>query len=284
VKKEKKKKWIWLLLVLAALLAVGYYMKPDTDASYAQTSVMMGDIRTTYSFTGSIVAPRTQSAVATANGKVQEVYVEANQTVQEGDRLFKLSTGEIIKAEIDGEVVSLNAEKDDMVSTGTLLALIMDISRMEAEISVDEYDIAAVRVGREVEVTVNALDVTCEGTLKSFDKQPAGMGTMASYKARVTFDVPDNALAGMQVEVRMENQSAKNALLLNLNALQFDESNRAYVLTKNSSDEYVQTYVTTGISDGVNVQILSGLYNGQIVYYSNGMTMMELMETMRGMR
>jgi HlyD family secretion protein len=153
---------------------------------------------------------------------------------------------------------------------------------MEAEILIDEYDVGAVKIGRDVSVTVNALDVTTEGTLKSFNKQASSMGTMAAYKARVEFEVPENALQGMQVEVRMENQSAKNALLLSVDALQFDESNQVYVLTKNSAGEYVQTYVTTGINDGSTVQILSGLYNGQIVYYSAGMDMMQLMMEMRG--
>ena len=284
VKGKTKKILIWAaVLIVAALVGMGM-LRPDPDAAYAQTTVVTGDIATTYSFTGSIVAPRMQTAIAGVAGKVKEVYVEANQKVEEGDRLLKLSTGEIVKAEIDGEIVTLNVEKDDSVGAGSVLAVVMDRERMEAEISVDEYDIAALKTGRAVSVTINALEETRDGTLKSFDKQPSGMGTMASYKARVTFDVPENALVGMQVEVRMENQSAKNALLLKMDALSFDESNRAYVLTKSNSGEYVKTYVTTGISDGVNVQILSGLYNGQIVYYSDGMTMMELMETMRGMR
>ncbi len=284
MKGKTKKILIWaVVLVAAALVGMGM-LRPDSDAGYAQTTVVTGDIATTYSFTGSIVAPRTQTVVAPAACKVKEVYAAENQKVEEGDRLLKLSTGEIVKADMDGEIITLDVEKDDPVQAGTILAVVMDRERMEAEISVDEYDIAAIKTGREVSVTINALEETREGTLKSFDKQPAGMGTMASYKARVSFDVPDNALSGMQVEVRMENQSAKNTLLLKMDALAFDESNRAYVLTKNNSGEYVQTYVTTGISDGVNVQILSGLYNGQIVYYSDGMTVMELMETMRGMR
>lgn len=282
MKGGKKKILIWAAVLIVLVLAAGAWLRPDEGAAYAQTSVSTGSISTVYSFTGSIIAPRTQKIAAASSGKVKEVYVQANERVEEGDRLLKLSTGEIIKADIDGEVVSLSVSKDDPYSAGTMLAVIMDVSRMEAEISIDEYDVGAIEIGREVSVTVNALDVTSKGRIKSFDRQASGMGTMAAYKARVEFDVPANAFEGMQVEVRMENQSAQNALLLKVDALQFDENNQTYVLTQNSAGEYVQTYVTTGINDGTTVQILSGLYNGQIVYYSGGMDMMELMMQMRG--
>ncbi len=282
VKGKKKKIIIWAVVLVIAAVIAGMSLRSDEGAAYAQTFVSTGNISTTYSFTGSIIAPRAQSVTAASSGKVKEVYVEANQPVEEGDRLMKLSSGEILKADIDGEVVSLNVSKDDPYSAGMVLAVVMDVSRMEAEISIDEYDVGSVEVGREVSVTVNALDVTCEGRIKSLNKQASGMGTMAAYKARIEFDVPENALEGMQVEVRMEKQSAKNALLLKVDALQFDENNQVYVLTKNSAGEYVQTYVTTGINDGTTVQILTGLYNGQIVYYADALDMLELMMQMRG--
>lgn len=280
-KKKKTLRWVVIGVVVIAL-AAGLFFRPGADAAYDQTQVTTGNISTTYSFTGSIVAPRSQTVTATASGKVRDVYVEANQMVEEGDRLMKLSSGETIRADIDGEVVSLNVEKDEPVTAGMALAVVMDVSRMEAEIEVDEYDVAAIELGREVSVTVNALDITCEGTVKSFDKQANAMGTMASYTANIAFDVPEKALPGMQVEVKMLNQSAENALLLKVDALQFDDQNQVYVLTKNADGEYVQTYVETGINDGSTVQIISGLQNGQTVYYAASLDMMAMMEAMRG--
>ena len=55
-----------------------------------------------------------------------------------------------------------------------------------------------------------------------------------------------------------------------------------YVLTKDSTGEYVQTYVTTGINDGSTVQIVSGLHSGQAVYYPAGIDIEALMKAMRG--
>lgn len=285
MKGKKKRALRWIILLLIVLAAVGWmFLKPDTNAAYSQTQVTTGDIRTTYSFTGSIVAPRSQTAAAGMPAKIKEVYVEANQMVEEGDRLIKLDSGETVRAEIDGEVALLNVRKDDLVNAGSVLAVIMDTDLLEAEILVDEYDVDAIELGKEVSVTVNALGETCTGTIKSFDKQATPKGSMAAYTAHIELDVPEKTLPGMQIEAIMLNQSAENVMLLDVDALQFDAENQAYVLTENADGEMNKTYVQTGINDGTRVQIVSGLQSGQTVYYAASIDIMELMMSMRGGR
>lgn len=282
-KKKRPVKWIVLAVIVLAL-AAGLLKSPADNTIYSETQVTRGEISTTYSFTGSLSAKRTQTAVAAASDRVKDVLIEANQSVEKGDKLIRMASGEIVKAEIDGEVVSLNVEEDDVVAAGSPLVVIMDLSRMEAEILVDEYDAEALELGREVSVTVNALDETVQGTIRSFSKQAVSMGTMSAYTASVEMDVPEKALPGMQVEVKMLREKAEDALLLKAEALQFDEKNEAYVLTKNEQGEYVQTYVATGVNDGSMVQIISGLEEGETVYYAAGVDIMALMQAMRGGR
>ncbi len=284
MKKRKAGKWVILALAVAAL-AGGYLMRSDETQSYAQTTVTTGDISTSFSFTGSVVAPRSQTIMASAPGKVKELCVAANEQVKEGDRLMKLSTGETLRADIDGEIVRLDVSEGDVVAAGDVLVSIVDGSRLEAQVSVDEYDVGAVESGREVQVTVNALGETVVGAISRFDKEAtvATGKTMAAYTAHIAFEAPEKTLPGMQVEVQMIDETAENTLLLKMDALQFDTQNRAYVLTKNADGEYVETHVETGISDGSNVQILSGLTAGQTVYYES-FDLMEMMMAMRGGR
>ena len=282
-KKKSPVKWIVLIVVVLAL-AAGTLMSPKNSAVYSETQVARGEISTTYSFTGSLLAARTQNVMAAAADRVKDVYVEVNQQVEKGDRLVRLMSGEVVKAETDGEVVSLSVEEDDMVAAGSPLAVIMDLSSMEAEIFVDEYDAGAIEMGREVSVTVNALDVTVPGTIGSFSKQAVSMGTMSAYMASVELEAPQKALPGMQVEVKMLNEKAEDTLLLKVDALQFDEENQVYVLTKTDEGEYEQVYIETGINDGSMVQIISGLSEGETVYYAAGIDIMALMQAMRGGR
>jgi len=280
-KKRKPIKWV-ILLVIVLALAVGALMRPADTALYTETQVKRGEISTTYSFTGSLAAAHTQTVTAAAADRVKNLYVEANAKVEEGDKLLRLMSGEVIKAEIGGEVVSLNVEEDDPVMPGSALMVIMDVERMEAKIQIDEYDAEAIELGKEVSVTVNALDETVMGTIRSFSKQAVSMGTMAAYTASVQLDIPEKALPGMQVEVKMLNQKAEDTLLLKVDALQFDEENQVYVLVKNAEGEYEPVYIETGINDGSTVQILSGLEEGQTVYYAAGIDMAALMQAMRG--
>ncbi len=280
-KKRRPLKWV-ILLVIVLALAVGALMRPTDTALYTETQVNRGEISTTYSFTGSLAAARTQTVTAAAADRVKNLYVEANAKVEEGDKLLRLMSGEVIKAEIGGEVVSLNVEEDDPVMPGSALMVIMDVERMEAKIQIDEYDAEAIELGKEVSVTVNALDETVMGTIRSFSKQAVSMGTMAAYTASVQLDVPEKALPGMQVEVKMLNQKAEDALLLKVDALQFDEENQVYVLVKNAEGEYEPVYIETGINDGSTVQVLSGLEEGQTVYYAAGIDIAALMQAMRG--
>ena len=280
-KKKRPVKWI-VLAVVVLILAAGRMIQPSEGAMYTEAQVTRGDISTTYSFTGTLEATRTQTVVSTAPDRVKDVYVSVNQTVEKGDRLLRLAGGEVMKADMDGEVIGLSVEEDDVVAAGSVLAVVMDLSRMEAEIRVDEYDAEAIEQGREVSVTVNALDATVEGRIKSFSKQAVPMGTMSAYTANVEMEVPEKALPGMQVEVKMLNEKAEDTLLLKVDALQFDEKNEVFVLTKNEEGEYVQTYVGTGINDGSMVQILEGLEEGETVYYAAGIDIAALMQAMRG--
>lgn len=282
---KKKKALRWIILLLIVLVIAGWLLlRPNAETAYSKTQVTTGDVRTTYSFTGSIVAPRSQTAVSGTSGKVKEVYVEANQMVDEGDRLVKLSSGETIRAEIDGEVAQLNVREDDMVAAGSVLAVIMDTALLEGEVLVDEYDVDAIELGKEVRVTVNALGETCAGTVKSFDKQSTIKGNMAAYTAHIEMDVPEKALPGMQIEAIMLKESAEDVLVLDVDALQFDSENKAYVLTKNADGALNATYVETGVNDGTRIEIVSGLQSGQTVYYAASIDIMELMMAMRGGR
>ncbi len=281
--KRKRVRWI---ILLAVILAVGgmILFRKDAAQVYEEAVVTTGDIRTTYSFTGSVVAPHTQTVVAAAPGKVREVYVEGNARVASGERLLGLSGGEILRAEMDGEVAWLNVRKDDQVAAGAVLAVILDPDQLEGEILVDEYDVGAIEPGRAVTVTVNALEETVEGTIERLDKQATQHGSMTAYTAHIVFEAPDRTLPGMQIEVKMPNQSAENVSLLKVDALQFDERNQTYVLLKNEEGKYDRAYVETGVNDGVYIEIVSGLEAGQTVYYPPANQLVAMMSMRSGGR
>ena len=281
---KKRRALRWIIPLLLMLVVVGFFiLRPRAQIRYIEATAFTGDISTTYSFTGNIIAPRRQTIFAPANATVKDVYVSANEDVKSGDRLIRLSNGAVIKADLAGEVVRLNARKDDVVPAGMELMAIVDVNELEVEISVDEYDVEAVAIGKGVAITVNALGVECGGTVKSLDKDADTSGGLSTYTAAIAVDAPEGVLPGMQVEVKMLNKSAAGVTLLKVDALQFSEDNRAYALVKGADGNYVPRFVETGINDGANVEIRSGLASGETVYYAPGETdMMSMMMQMRG--
>ena len=281
---KKRRALRWIIPLLLMLVVVGFFiLRPRAQIRYIEATAFTGDISTTYSFTGNIIAPRRQTIFAPANATVKDVYVSANEDVKSGDRLIRLSNGAVIKADLAGEVVRLNARKDDVVPAGMELMAIVDVNELEVEISVDEYDVEAVAIGKGVAITVNALGVECGGTVKSLDKDADTSGGLSTYTAAIAVDAPEGVLPGMQVEVKMLNKSAAGVTLLKVDALQFSEDNLAYVLVRGADGNHAPRFVETGINDGANIEIRAGLDSGETVYYAPGETdMMSMMMQMRG--
>ena len=74
------------------------------------------------------------------------------------------------------------------------------------------------------------------------------------------------------------------AVLLRLDAVQFDEYNKPFVYMASGEDEPAKVPVTVGMSDGITCEITSGLSAGDTVLKPSGMSMKELMEMARQSR
>ncbi len=261
---------ILLLLIVAALAAGGVYLyrsRQKTGVDYKEEKAVTGDVRVTYSFTGEITAPNKESVRAESTGTVRDVYVSANQAVTKGQRLIRMEDGTIYKSDIVGEVISLPVHKGDYVDSDQVLATVSDLDRLEVEISIDEYDVDAVSLGMPVDVTVTALDQVCKGRIIALNKQADTSGQIAYFNATVELESIPGILPGMQVEAVLVKASAENVVTIHAQALQFTEQNEAYVLLADGHGGETIRRVDTGLTDGVMVEIRSGLAAGETVLY-----------------
>ena len=283
---KKKKKWIkWVVILVIVVAVVGWFMmisRKTQDAAYTDVQAAMGSIETYYNFDGLVKAKRMQTIAAGQSGKVRTVYVTQNQQVKEGERLYRLESGETVEADIAGEVTGLYVEQGGVVAAGQTTAQIIDMSSLEIELNVDEYDVAAVAPGQEVQVNVLAPDVRFTGSVTALDKNGTASGGLSYYTATVAFDAVENVYPGMQVSAKVLKEQAENVVLLRQDAVQFDDYNKPYVLVCGADGKSVEhKSVTVGVSDGMNCEITSGLNAGDTVLKSSGMTMAELMEQMQ---
>lgn len=265
-KKSKKKRYIIISIIgLLVLATVIYLVVRPKDTSYTEETAKTQDLTTYYSFTGNIEAKDTQKVIAMSATKITKVYVKEGDKVKEGTDLFKTAQGQIIEAEIDGQVAEVLVSKDSTVAAGTVLARITDYNNLQVTIKVDEYDVGAVKEGKEVSIYVNSLDKIFKGTISKVSKEATTVNNVSYFTAVVDIQKDSSLLVGMSTEIKMVNQSAAGAVTISMKALQFDNENTPYVYIK-QNNKIVTQEVKVGINDGTTVQILEGLNSGDTVY------------------
>lgn len=284
-KKGKRLKWI-VILLLVVLIAVGAVSlnRQTKSEAYTEVEATEGDLTTYYNFDGLVCAASTQTLASGEAGTVRTVYVEQNQRVRKGDRLYRLDGGETVKADLSGEVTSLFVKEGDVVTAGMTVAEIIDMDHLKVELDVDEYDVKAVTPGTAVSVTILATDEQIDGQVSALNKNGTASGDLSYYTATVPVDGLEDAYPGMQVSAKVLREHAENAVLLRLDAVQFDEYNKPFVYMASGEEEPDKVPVTVGMSDGITCEITSGLSAGDKVLRPSGMSMKDLMEMARQSR
>ena len=149
-----------------------------------------------------------------------------------------------ITAPISGTVITKNAKVGDKISKNssgtTTMAVIYDLSTMTLEMSVDELDVANVKVGQSVEVTADAVEgETFTGTVTNVSLQSSYSNGVTNYPVTVTLDDTGNLLPGMNVDAKIILDSSEDALVIPASALM--RGNRVYVKKSSDSTENTDT-------------------------------------------
>jgi HlyD family secretion protein len=85
-----------------------------------------------------------------------------------------------IVAPISGTITAISNREGDTLKLGDVLTSITDINHMQFDIPVDELDIAKVKVGQDVDISVDALSTTSTLPLTGKVKQVAVEGTSSN--------------------------------------------------------------------------------------------------------
>ncbi len=268
VRKKKRRLWPWLLLavIIALVVWVSFSTARVAQQSLSQETTRLRDIVTYYSFEGNLIPVTDEVQTAKETMKVKEVYVSEGDAVAKGDPLLRSTDGARIYAAHSGTVETLFAEADDTLQPGSQLCRIVDWEHLEVSVNVDEYDIDALTEGKKGTVYLNALDATVPGTVTEIGREAVNEGGVSFYPVKFGVDALPGVRSGMSVEVQVLNRQALGAVSLPLTAISYDEYNKPYVLVK-VGEEYAVQEITLGVSDGTNVEVLTGLSEGDSVYY-----------------
>ena len=171
---------------------------------------------------------------------------------------------------------------------GDVLLTVTPLDTMTVTIAVDEKDIASVKTGMTAQLTMNALpDETFEGQVTRVAQTGSGSGGSSKFDVEITLSRESDMLPGMSTTAELTLYEKMNVLTLPVAALR-DEGGKTLVYTgkdKKTGEPANPVEVTTGLSDGENVEILSGIDSGTTVYYLyyDTVTESDAVETERSM-
>ncbi len=190
-----------------------------------------------------------------------------------------------IVSPVDGTVVSRNVDVGQTVAasfqTPTLFTIAQDLTKMQIDTSVDEADIGKVKVGEDVDFTVDAYpDVTFKGKVGQVRISPITVQNVVTYDVVVNVDNPVGANGhspllkpGMTANVSIIVAEKKDVLRVSNAALRFRPSEKVKIKQQKGSGVWIlengkpkRIAVTTGIGDGNYTEIAAGdLKEGQDV-------------------
>ena len=178
------------------------------------------------------------------------------------------------------------------LSTPTLFTIAQDLKEMQVEADVDEADIGQVKEGQRVAFTVDAyIGETFEGVVTQVRLDPTVTSNVVTYTVVIKADNPDLKLKpGLTATISIYTLELNNVLTAEAKAINFKpeattlasynlQHQLANTTSNIASDEttlwvlesngaITPKIVTLGASDGVQVQLLSGVTAGDKLVYS----------------
>lgn len=191
-----------------------------------------------------------------------------------------------ITAPISGTVIEKNFKAGDTVDSNSLtaaggtLAVLYDMSTLTFEMKIDEKDINKIQVGQEVTITADAVEgVTYSGIVDTVNINGTTVSGQTNYPVTVVISNPQDLKPGMNVSADIIVERAGTVLCVPVDAVnRGSDKPTVQVALEGALDEKgnvtdpskLETReVTLGRNDTDNIEITSGLTEGDVVVWVN---------------
>ena len=167
-----------------------------------------------------------------------------------------------IPVKVGNSVIQANTLND-----GTTVATVANMNDLIFNGQIDETEVGTLTEGMPVIITIGALqDYSFDATLEYIAPKAVENNGANQFeiKAAVKADPSRRIRSGYSANAEIVLQRAEQVASVSESALEFS-GDSTFVWLKGADGQFVRTPVTTGISDGVNIEIKSGLKQGDCV-------------------
>ncbi len=193
----------------------------------------------------------------------QEVYGEAESKWNEFSTHI---SGNAVQAKYDGIITSVALAEGDSLTTGATVVTLYDTEDVSMTVSLEEEDMTSIQVGGLANICFTAYpEEVYKAVISEISDGETDSSGTTTYDVTVTLQGDVSGLfQGMTGEITFITKESEEVLYVSNRAI-IREGKKSYVKVKDSSGNVKKVEVETGFSDGVSVEIINGLKEGDIV-------------------
>jgi len=287
------KKWkIIVAVVIALAIALFFVGKRPAKEQYRKVKVETGDIKVTVLSTGTVKPENRLEIKPPVSGRIEKVLVEEGDEVKRGQEIAVISSTERaalidaagargreeqkkweeyyrpipVLAPINGMIISRNMEPGQSFTSSDAILVMSD--RLTVKAQVDETDVSKITLKQKADIILDAYPtdiIPAHADQIAYDAKT--INNVTTYIVDVLPEkTPKFMRSGMTANVTFYLEKREQVMILPTEAIKNKDNYFYVLLDKNKSGSNpVETQIEKGVSDGNNVEIISGVSQGDVV-------------------
>lgn len=246
---------------LAAAQAKQKIDKLDTEETYQEAVINGQNAQTTYNATVEDLKETLQEAEETKEKREEQLQAFEDFVGSDG----------ILYATEDGVITEVSYEAGDRLTTTGVLFSYATSDDMRISVDVTQEDIVDLQVGDAVDITFTAYpEDSYTGSILSINTTATSdYSNTVSYTVEISVEGElEQLYGGMTADVIFVTEEKEDVLYVSRKAI-VEENGKTYVYRKTALGGRELAEVETGITNGVDIEILSGLEEGDTIYLAS---------------
>jgi HlyD family secretion protein len=178
----------------------------------------------------------------------------------------------LIRSTIDGMILDIPVKVGNSViqsnsfNDGTTIATVANLKDMLFVGKVDETEVGRIKEGMPLALSIGALnDRKFDARLEYISPKGTEESGAILFEIKAAAKIPSDVFvrAGYSANAEIVLNSAKDVLTIPESVIEFNKDTAfVYLLTKKEPQTFIKRKIVTGLSDGINIEVVSGL-NGK---------------------
>ena len=200
--------------------------------------------------------------------------VDALEVIRDGGSSSNASSSStLIRSTISGLVLDVPVKVGNSVilsntfNDGTTIAVVADMNDLIFDGKIDETEVGRLKEGMPVTITVGALkDLSFEAVLEYISPKANENNGTNEFQIKAAVTVPSDVKmrSGYSANARIVLERAEGVLTIPESTLEF-AGDTVYVNVLGDDDEYHRRDISTGISNGIDIEVKSGITKDDVL-------------------